>query len=540
MAEPTLQLGGGNWAGKSGNTLGYYEQDGRFYKQDFTFLRSTTGTYTDKDGYIQEMPYNLFTYSNDFSNWGGTRTTRTSGQSGYDSSSDAWKLIPTTANNTHYVAQSISASGTITISVYAKSGGYNYFSMRDNTSYAKFDLDTGATTISGVGAISSTINLVTDNWYKCTFTYTKSVDGNVIFYINNTYSNADSYAGDGVSGVFMQNAQLVKGSSAKTYFPTTTRLDMPRVSYKDNSNGSLILEPQTQNLVTYSEDFSQWSTLSANAATYISDLVNPDGSVGGYKVSGDGIYLGIGLLTTTQRSIYARSVSGSGNVQLLSHNSNGGLATFTITEEWQRFDSNSSPFVAGNFYIDLRGASSTLSELYVWGAQATNDQSYVTSYIPSNSGSSVTRNADACTNGGDVSRFNSSEGVLFAEVAALADDATNRYISLSDGTPTNRVNIFFNSGNKLRGFVSGTSSIEGNVDIKSFNKCAYRYKSGENAFFINGVKVGEDTATISLSGLNEVAFDRWDGGDDFYGKVKQIQVYNEALSDSELATLTTL
>ena len=158
--------------------------------------------------------------------------------------------------------------------------------------------------------------------------------------------------------------------------------------------------------------------MSANAATYVSDLVNPDGSVGGYKISGDGIYLGLALLTTTQRSIYARSVSGSGDVQLLSHNSNTNNV-FTITEEWQRFDLNSSPLVAGNYYIDLRGASSTLSELYVWGAQATNDQSYVTSYIPSNSGSSTTRSADVCNNAGTSATFNSTEGVLFAEIAAL-------------------------------------------------------------------------------------------------------------------------
>ena len=36
MAEPTIQLGGGNWAGKTDNLLGYYEQrwkilQARFY-----------------------------------------------------------------------------------------------------------------------------------------------------------------------------------------------------------------------------------------------------------------------------------------------------------------------------------------------------------------------------------------------------------------------------------------------------------------------------------------------------------------------------
>ena len=66
MAEPTIQLGGGNWAGKTDNLLGYYKEGERFYKQDFTFSRSTTGTYTDSDGYIQEMPYNKLLQSNTF------------------------------------------------------------------------------------------------------------------------------------------------------------------------------------------------------------------------------------------------------------------------------------------------------------------------------------------------------------------------------------------------------------------------------------------------------------------------------------------
>ena len=79
MAEATIQLGGGNWAGKSDNLLGYYKEGERFYKQDFTFSRSTTGTYTDSDGYIQDMPYNKLLQSENFdsSSWGKTGVTVT-------------------------------------------------------------------------------------------------------------------------------------------------------------------------------------------------------------------------------------------------------------------------------------------------------------------------------------------------------------------------------------------------------------------------------------------------------------------------------
>ena len=70
--------------------------------------------------------------------------------------------------------------------------------------------------------------------------------------------------------------------------------------------------------------------------------------------------------------------------------------------------------------------------LLLWGAQL-EQQAYATSYIPT-SGSTVTRNQDVCTNGGSLASINSTEGVLYAEIAALAIDVSNRVISLSDGT----------------------------------------------------------------------------------------------------------
>ena len=52
-------------------------------------------------------------------------------------------------------------------------------------------------------------------------------------------------------------------------------------------------------------------------------------------------------------------------------------------------------------------------------------------YIPTN-GSIATRLADVANNSGNSTLINSTEGVLYAEIAALADDLTFRYISISD------------------------------------------------------------------------------------------------------------
>ena len=37
---------------------------------DFTFKRASTGTRVNADGYIEEVPWNKLTYSEDFSSWG--------------------------------------------------------------------------------------------------------------------------------------------------------------------------------------------------------------------------------------------------------------------------------------------------------------------------------------------------------------------------------------------------------------------------------------------------------------------------------------
>ena len=65
--------------------------------------------------------------------------------------------------------------------------------------------------------------------------------------------------------------------------------------------------------------------------------------------------------------------------------------------------------------------------VYIWGAQL-EQQSYATSYIPTN-GATNTRLQDIANNSGNSTLINSTEGVLYAEIAALADDAISKFIS---------------------------------------------------------------------------------------------------------------
>ena len=323
----------------------------------------------------------------------------------------------------------------------------------------------------------------------------------------------------------------------------TIGINLPRINYEAGC-GSWLFEPQTTQLLTYSEDFSQW--IAGGSTTIQSGYLAPDGTNSAYKVSGSGsaLSLAASLLATTTRSIYARTVSGTGQANLCSYNSNTNNL-FTITEEWQRFDVNSANATGvTTFYaVDFRGGT-TLSEIILWGANATNDQDYATSYVPSN-GSTVTRNQDVCTNGGSLASINSSEGVLYAEIAALSDDGTTRYISLSDGSDANDVRLYFNVG----GNISVLSKVGGSTQCfinsnaypqTDFNKVAFKYKENDFALWINGVEAGTDTSgiTATTGTLNELAF--FGNNLPFYGKTKCLAVWKEALTDAELTALTTI
>ena len=195
------------------------------------------------------------------------------------------------------------------------------------------------------------------------------------------------------------------------------------------------------------------------------------------------------------------------------------------------------------FYVDLgRGSETTLDEIYVWGANATNSQDYPTSYIPT-TGATSTRNADVCNNSGSAQDFNSEEGVLYAEIAALDDDLTSRVISISDGTTNERVQIAYqNVSNRIKAFIIGggtsTSLIANLTDITDFVKVALKYKSGDYALWVGGIEVQTKTSAFTPTGLSQLNFDSGSGGNDFLGKVRNVQVFTEALTDAELQELT--
>ena len=533
-----INLGDKNWGVKDSGLLAYKQVGSKYFNKDFDFTRASNGTYVDKNGVLQTAElYNLITYSSNFneSSWNyRSGDSSTGGQIGYDGSSDAWLLNVNTGGWSVY--QNFVASGVYNFSLYVKKGTIDIVQIdlfsSSLTYRGQFNLTSG-TDDGGSNTIDRTITDVGGGWYRI------SISANVSSIL---YARIGSVAQTG--NFYIQDAQLVEGTEPLDYQYTNGLVGIPRIDFSDGVR-ALILEPQTTQLMLYSEDFSQYDVV--GDITREGGYLAPDGTYTAYKVSGDGAVYYSGLVASTSaRSIYARSVSGTGTAQLLSHHSNTNN-TFTLTDQWQRFELNSTPGISNNFYaVDFRGGE-TLDEIIIWGANATDDQTYATSYIKTE-GSAVTRIADVANNCGSEQDFNSEEGVLYAEISALADNGGNREISISDGTSNNRVEIRYeNTSNAITGVLRHTNNTVSGLtqyivdDVTDFYKVAFKYKENDFALWINGVEVDTDTngVTILPNTLSELSFDSGSGIENFYGKVRSIKYFPEALTDEQLENLTT-
>ena len=481
---------------------------------DFTFSRGSNATRVNKDGLIETMPLELGSelivngdFSNGLTDWtenGGSYATIVSGAlNSNNTNSGSW--------HSENISQDVSF---VNNKVYLAS-----FKARNVSGNSNLRITQGANVIFTTNLTSS------------------FVDYEVFYTANADNGSIRIFCNDSVGQFEIDNVSVKEVISG---------LDLPRLDYTDSSCPSLLLEPQSTNLVEYSEDFSEWNKTSG--ATTTSDYgVSPSGLQDSTRVqfstSNEQIYIGSGTHSgnTEVASLYIKGVSGE-SIQFGVGTNTAQGTTITLNGNWQRITQEStsgSVLIIGNY-------SATATDFEIWGAQL-EEQSYATSYIPTN-GSVQTRLADECNGAGNASTFNDSEGVLYAEISALADDTTDRSVSISDGTTSNTIRIeYLTVSNAIWAVVTNTST-GGNQailqytspDITINNKVAIKYKENDFSLYVNGIEVATDTSgvTFSTNTLNTLSFNRGNVDRDFYGKVKDVRYYNTALTDAELEALT--
>ena len=551
---------------------------------DFTFTRSTAATRVNADGNIEKETGNLLTQSNSFNNWTNYLTTETSGQADRSGGTSAWLLEKTGASGSIY--RTPSTSGVSTFSAYVKAGTLNWVRLDfvGGGSKGYFDLQNGVVGSVTGSPIDSAIEDYGNGWYRCSVTTTSTGSG-----VGIIPAESDGSISGTSGNIYIQDAQLEQGLVARDYIETTTSAvyggitdNVPRLDYTDSSCPALLLEPLRTNLIKSSEYFesSYWSKLGVyEVDTNTTETLSPVGNYSATKIVAD-------TSTTSQHTVYGNVSQSSGTQYAVSIfakaaeydylffrglglGASGGARFNISTGEvvavngydsatiedygngWYRCIAIGTSTSTGAPYYHMSPTSSYTSfagnnsdGIYIWGAQC-EEGSYPTSYIPTY-GSSVSRVAETCNNAGNANTFNSTEGVLYAEIAALADDLTRRIITITDGTLNNIVKLEYkNLSNQIEAVLYNGNTecliLHTLSDETEFNKIAFKYKQNDFSLFVNGIKVGTDTSGVVFTPntLNNLSFNQG-GGNNLYGNVKQVLTFNTALTDTELQDLTTL
>jgi len=389
----------------------------------------------------------------------------------------------------------------------------------------------------GVGQLSQTIGVSQETLCEITFTTTIS-SGGITFALapsgtNKTFTESGTYT---FQGIFKGSSILYILGSSSSFIGSIDNVSVKEVSgfsapSVDSPLGAFKLVEDTSNgehlIIT------DTVTVSANKHS-CSILVKPNGRskinfrLANYFLSG----------TDATFDLISKQIT------LGSEAENGKIET--LADGWFRcsFSSKSDAVAGPTAYFIIKLVDGTTSYtgdgtsgVYIFGAQL-EQKSYATSYIKT-SGSQITRLADTANNAGNASTFNDSEGVLMVEISALDDDSTAKSITINQSS-TNILGFYYYQS-RIDAYVKvGTNQFFKTHYLNPTEnvKISLKYKQNDFALWINGFEVGSLVGSgITPSGLNKLSFSDL-SANDFYGKTKQLQYFNTALTDLELETLT--
>ena len=501
---------------------------------DMDVVRATTATRVNSAGLIEVVPRNLLQRSEEFENavWlaggSGVFVVTTNSTTAPNGTLTADKLIAPLTNQT--IRQNLATINTsFTLSVYLKT----------NSGTKQMRLFINDT------QIESTVN-VTSDWQR--FTLSGTTGGSLFGSGRVGIANVDIL--NESSFVYIWGIQLDLGTTATEYFPTTTRLNIPRIDYTNGSCPSLLVEPQRTNLYTYSQQLNQWSKSGVITVTE-NDEISPEGTQNAdraqFTLSTDLLFRsGTGLAGSNTLTVYAKAKSGTSQKFRFFGLGGGTFSSDQVaTNQWQRFTFTYTS--AATNTAGLSGASTGASDVLFYGFQH-EIGAYPTSYIPTVA-STVTRNADVISKTGISSLIGQTEGTMFSEFNMTNNDLSNdkTIFAVDDNSyyvniiiarilSNNFLNVTFRANSVAITFVNLPMISNGN------HKVAIRYGSGFASVFVDGIlrdtKTWTNSFTASMSqlfiGKNRIEAPY------FNDRINSVQVYKTQLTNAECIALTTL
>ena len=365
-------------------------------------------------------------------------------------------------------------------------------------------------------------------------------------------------------------------------------------AFEFNADGSykgLLVEPAATNLITYSEDYSQWTNtnttdnlsstetaLNGQFATEVFETTDTQEHdirktsvtltaavyTHSYFVKYNGRHIQVRPVGEGTGFAFANFdlingvVGNSGGTNLESANieayPNGwyrcsisvlhtasGTGTMLLTCKSPLTDNEGF----ASFDLDYEG--DITKGVYLYGAQVETGP-IATSYIPTTT-ASVTRVKDDITQTGAQSLIGQTEGTLYIEVDWRATSGVQQnLLTVSDGTNANRMFIYNTDSGTLAMFVEADDTIliaqgQSSAAYSGIQKIAFAYKTDDFEMYRNGSSISSNTSgsLAALATLTDIDLGQdYVVGNQANMHIRAVALYTRRLTDAEAQALTTL
>jgi hypothetical protein len=483
------------------------------------------------------------------------------------------------------------------------SGTRNYQQLRvgnigANMAFATFNLTNGTVDqTGGTLGVSASVNAGPTGWYQCVlrftptsatalsfYIYAASASGGEIPLVTGDTGNSYTLFGAQVSTLGETVVNETSGQIHREFAPTlkTASADTPRFEYATDGQSDagsprgLLIESQSSNLFARSSGFDYTSAWTKTNVTATAEAISPDGTLnafairendgGGTKRIHQAATVSAGSVAV---SVYAKLMGSERRLVIREDSTTGDSAVFDLSSgtvaATNAGGSGTIEDVGGGFFRCTLITSPSGSPGYQFGfwlatATGTNYENYTgdgysglilfgamcenasaSSSLISTSGSTATRSADSCSLVSAPLLDNGSGGLTVEY--DMRNASTTSYAlqtARTTGATNNDGVTIFNEGLFVNG--AGSSTRIGSTTSNVFHKVAASWESGSQKISRDGSSVTEDTTTVvPQSGTDKLHIGtRQDGNASVNGHIRNIAIYSEPLTSTNLTTLSQL